>query len=270
MMRNLIRIASAIAPGPISRLAYDKLTNPQLHKLRLFEEEVLAKADVNWEDFQGKKVCTYRWGSGNRRILLIHGWEGQAGNFWAIVDALLAMDYTVYAFDAPSHGRSDKGPTSMFAFTDWVKYQIQSLGVNKLISHSFGGVATTYALSQLPETEIEQYLMITTPDRFSQRIQDVSEQVGINETVKQRLIDRLTAETKQDLTKLNVSDFVQQIKVKEALIIHDRDDRVIPLSYSEGVHAKWPQSRLEVIEGTGHYRILSDAQTLTLMRDFLN
>ncbi|NJK83035.1 MAG: alpha/beta hydrolase [Saprospiraceae bacterium] len=203
-------------------------------------------------------------------MLLIHGWEGQAGNFADLVQKLLEQDYTVYAFDAPSHGFSSKGKTSLFEFTELVGILIQKYKVKKLVSHSFGGVATTYALFNDKNLKIDKYVLLTTPDKFIERINDVAEQVGITEKVKEKLVKRLEKETKLDVKKLNVSEFVKEINVSSALIIHDTKDTVIPIGRSKNVQANWQNCTFAEIQGTGHFRILRTESVIEKTLAFLN
>ncbi|MCB0840748.1 MAG: alpha/beta hydrolase [Bacteroidetes bacterium] len=110
---------------------------------------------------------------------------------------------------------------------------------------------------------------MTTPDKFIERIDDVAETVGINDKVKKQLIDRLEKETDQDVSKLNVSEFVQSIHVGKSLIIHDKNDRVIPIDRSKNVHKNWSNSSFKEIEGTGHFRILRTEAVLDMVVAFL-
>lgn len=249
--------------------AYKQLTNPQVKKLRENEALVLDQARKESFSFKDFDIKLYEWGEGKKKILLIHGWEGQAGNFADLIQELLKEDYKIYAFDGPSHGYSSRGKTSLFEFTELVSILIRKFGVNTLVSHSFGGVATTYALSVNQDIQIDKYLLLTTPDRFIERINDVSETIGITEKVKHLLIDKLQNETGQDVYGLNVSDFVQQIKVREALIIHDKNDQVIPIARSKKVNDKWAAAKFKEVEGTGHFRILRDTTVLEAVLDFL-
>ena len=111
--------------------------------------------------------------------------------------------------------------------------------------------------------------MLTTPDKFIERIEEVSADIGITAKVKNSLISKLASETGKDIYTLNVSDFVKVIKVKQGMIIHDCADRVIPIAKSKNVHKNWHQSRLVEIEGTGHFRILRDPTTWGYVLDFL-
>lgn len=269
MRKKVIHFLSKVAPRLVAKLAYNQLSTPQISKLRAHEVEVLDKSEKAVFPFRGFAIQTYKWGRGKDKILLVHGWEGQAGNFADIIERLLKEDYCVYAFDAPSHGFSSKGKTNLFDFTDLVGILIKEYQVTRLISHSFGGVAVTYALSKLPAIHIEKYLLLTTPNRFRERIDEISAQVGITEEVKLRLINRLKNEVDGDIETLNVSDFVKKINVAKALIIHDKNDKVIPITISRTVNENWKASTLLEIEGTGHFRILRTPAVIDQSIEFL-
>ena len=175
----------------------------------------------------------------------------------------------MHAFDAPSHGFSSKGKTSLFEFTELVGVLIRRYDVRNLISHSFGGVATTYALFKNQDLQIDKYVLLTTPDKFTERIDDVSEMVGITNKVKDRLIKKLEEEVKTEVTHLNVSEFVKSIKVKKSIILHDKEDKVIPISRSMNVHKNWEVSEFRTVHGTGHFRILRTEEVIENVMDYL-
>lgn len=269
MTKKIIQILSGIVPNLFVKLAFDKLTNPQLRKLREREAEVLNTASVEDILFKGFNIKTYHWEGTKEGILLIHGWEGQAGNFSDLILKLRKEGFNIFAFDAPSHGFSSKGETSLFEFTELVGELIRKYKVRKLISHSFGGVATTYALYENQDIEIDKYALITTPDRFLERIEDVSVQYGINRKVIKKLITKLENDYNIIVDKLNVSDFVKVIKVQESIIFHDKKDKVIPIERSKNVYQNWDQCVFKEVEGTGHFRILRDESVLEEVVGFI-
>ncbi len=270
MKKLLVRIASNLFPNQITSFAYNQLSNPQVRKLRENEITTLEKANKERFNFKDFDIQLYSWEGGEKKVLLIHGWEGQAGNFSDLIEKLLIDGFTVYSFDAPSHGFSSKGKTSLFEFTELVGVLIKKYQVKLLVSHSFGGVATTYALFKNQDIQIEKYVLITTPDKFLERINDVSEMVGINDKVKNLLINRLEKETNNDVKNLNVSEFVKSINVEKSLIIHDINDKVIPISRSKNVHKNWDVSKFMEVEGTGHFRILRTKEVINSVINYLN
>jgi len=269
--KRIIRILSTIAPYKVAQLAYKTLTNPQVRKLRVHELELLDKSKKEVKRFEGFEIQTYRWGNPkDEKILLIHGWEGQAGNFADIIKELLENNFYVIAFDGPSHGFSSKGKTSLFEFSDLVGEMIKESECRKLISHSFGGVATTLALFNNQNIEIDKYALLTTPDKFKDRIDDVGRSVGITTKVKKILIEKLEGEMGVKVSEANVSSFVKGINVKKSLIIHDKNDKVISVEQSKNVHKNWEVSTFREIEGTGHFRILRTPKVCDEVIRFMN
>lgn len=270
MNKNFIRALSFLFPNRVADLAYKRLTHPQSAEMREHEKAVLNSSSQQMVDFKGFKISTYRWGEGEKKVLLIHGWEGHAGNFSELIPVLLTNGFTVYAFDAPSHGLSSRGPTSFVGFSEVVEFLIEQYGVSKLVSHSFGGVTTVFALRRRPDLRMEKYVLLTTPDRFSERIQNVADRTGISEKAKQILIGRLEREYGEKVETMNISDFVREVEVEESLIIHDIHDRIIPIRQSRNVHRKWKASQMREIEGTGHFKILRTDWVIDEVVAFLN
>ena len=268
--RAIVGLLSRLFPHKMSQFAFYKMSNPQVLKLRDHEIECLNRSEKKRIQYKDFFIQTYTWRGGPKSVLLIHGWEGQAGNFSDLVDVLIDNEYTVYAFDAPSHGFSSKQNTSIMDFTSCVADIIRKLEVDKLVSHSFGGVATTYALFQNQDIEIDKYVLLTTPDKFSERIDDVASHVGISEKVKRIMIDNIEKETGLIVNTLNVSNFVKEVKVNQALIIHDKNDKVIPITASKNVANNWKECEFKAIQGTGHFRILRTPEVLNNVLEFLD
>lgn len=270
MKKMLINIASHLVPRIVVQMALHQLNNPQVRKLRKHEEQVLQTAVQTRFRFKSFDIQHYHWAGSGPRVMLIHGWEGQAGNFADIIEKLREQDYEIIAFDGPSHGHSSKGSTSPVEFCELVGTLMDRHQPTHLVSHSFGGVPTTFALSQRPQLAIESYVLLTTPDRFMDRIDEISNQVGVSNGVRNRLVAKLRQDIGLPLESLNVSDFVQKANVKRSLILHDEADRIVPLAISERIQRNWPISRLEVVRGTGHYRILREEEVVKRVIAFLH
>jgi len=269
MIKIIFKLLSGIFPTIFVKIVFDKLTNPQIRKLREREIDVLKTSIENEINFKEFKIKTYEWKGSREGVLLIHGWEGQAGNFSDLILKLKNQDFSIYAFDAPSHGYSSKGDTSLFEFADLVAELMKRYKVRKLISHSFGGVAATSALYKNQDIQIDKYALLTTPDTFLERIEDVSIQYGINKKVIKKLIKKLEKDYEIRVDELSVSNFVKVIKVQKSIIFHDKNDKVIPIERSLNVHQNWKQSTFKEVEGTGHFRILRDENVLNEVIAFI-
>lgn len=270
MNKTGLKIISTFFPGYAASLAYRKLNNPQIKKIRPHELAVLDKADKETIKFKGFDIQCYTWKRGDNKVLLIHGWEGQAGNFADLIEKLLENNYTVYAFDAPAHGFSSKGKTSLYQFTELVGLLIKKYSVKKLVSHSFGGAATTAALFIDKDLKIDRYVLFTVPDKYTERINEIAAQTGISSRVKKKLLKRLEKDIKFNLNDWNVSYFVKHINVENALIIHDTNDAVIPIEQAKNVHLNWTNSEFLEITKTGHLRILRRETVIDAALHFLD
>ena len=111
-------------------------------------------------------------------------------------------------------------------------------------------------------------MLITCPDKFLERIEAVAHYFGLSKGVVDRLIIKIEQDYDLDVGRLNVSEFVKEVKVRKAFILHDQDDRQLPLSQAINVHENWSNSELEIVRGTGHFKILQDEGVIAKILNF--
>ena len=80
----------------------------------------------------------------------------------------------------------------------------------------------------------------------------------------------LVEEVKKQIDEINVEDYAQKSSVEKALLLHDTNDRVLPVEKSREVARKWPAAKLIEVTGTGHYKILGEKKVLDKVMEFLN
>lgn len=270
MNKSIIQFLSNVFPSFFAKKLYHHLLNPQVRAMKEKDREVLAKAEKEILTIHNNSIYLYTWGSTGDKILLVHGWEGNAGNYSYLIEQLLANQYMVYAFDAPGHGNSSGGANVMFEFINTVKTIITQLGIKKVISHSFGSVATTYSLAQLPDHKIDKYVLLTTPCTFRSYVSNISGRMGLSERAINLFLRKLEKEIGEKIDELDVSKYVQKMSVTKAIIIHDVMDKVIPISEAEEVAHNWKNAEIFKISNTGHFRILRTPDVANITIDFMN
>jgi len=265
--RMYFKFLDLLSPSIAARKVYHIMSNPRIHKLREFEVKALDRSLKEQIKFKRFDIQKYSWGdAGNPVALLIHGWEGQAGNFGAMIDLLLDKGYQVIAYDAPAHGNSSKGNTSMFEYADFITERLKVHKPRVILSHSFGSVTAAFALKQNPDVHVDQWYLITTPFHFRDRINEMAEFIGVSQRTIRHLITNLEKEIKIPLNDLNMEVYGGNLKnLDEAFIIHSSSDRVIPIEKARLSHKAIPQSKLIELENLGHYRILWSKQLLDIL-----
>ena len=64
------------------------------------------------------KISCYAWGKGEKTILLAHGWDARAMDFYKMIPVLVDHGYKVIAFDGPGHGHSEGNSSNMVDFKE--------------------------------------------------------------------------------------------------------------------------------------------------------
>ena len=189
MKKLLFVFLNRFFPSVTANMITQIMASPRVRPLKDFEEEVLEKAHKERVPYQQFEVQQYSWGNPSHpKVLMIHGWEGRAGNFGALVAILLQKGYHVIAYDAPAHGKSSRGKLSMFQVLSFVSEMIGTHQPEILISHSFGSVCAAFSLADHPDLMIRQWYMVTTPNNFKDRINDMALKFGLTKSTLNQLI----------------------------------------------------------------------------------
>ena len=112
------------------------------------EREWLASAQQLTLTHRDRPLAVYHWGNGPT-ILLVHGWHGRGAQLAAFAAPLVAAGFRVVAFDAPAHGRTPGHATDLPEVSEALLTVANAFTpLHGVIAHSFGAVATLYAIAQ--------------------------------------------------------------------------------------------------------------------------
>lgn len=265
------KILDRFSPSLAARKMYTVMTNPRVRKLRNFEEQVLNQAEQKRIPFNGFDIQTYRWGdSGGKTALMVHGWEGQAGNFGSLIPELVNRGYQVVAYDAPAHGRSSKDKTNMFDIPDLTANFLVEYQPELIISHSFGSVITAMSLKKHPEVLVKNWIMITTPYIYINYIKGVTQYFGLSKKTFKKLIERVEVSLGEPIENLNMASYCSALdNIERATIIHSIKDKVIPIDSARQTNAGFAKSQLIELDNLGHYGILWSDQTKKIVTELI-
>lgn len=260
-----------IFPRAAGKKAFELFATPRTRAKHRTPEPLLAEARIFDVLFGKHLLKCYAWGSGERTVLLVHGWESRGTALRSFVPALVEQGYRVVAMDGPAHGDSGGTKTHIRNFGQAVQTVIRRLGdVESIITHSFGGAATVYALSVLDTSiAIDKLVLIGTPNRM-ENVWKASVKTMNVPRVAANHYRRLTEEKARiPLSEATLSKLGLKAQVKEALIVHDTTDQAVSLEAAQLLAEAWPHARMLVTEGYGHFRLMKNPDVIRRVAEFV-
>lgn len=265
-LRRSIRITAAISPTIAARLALAAFFRPG-PRMPVHERDAATDLAGHREylHMHGRDVATYRWGTGTRTALVLHGWQGRASQLAPLVHELVAADFTVVSFDAPAHGASDGRRADI---TDWLEASAELArrhgGFDAVVGHCFGGLAAlAFARDDAAIRWVAVIAAAASPAAFLHEFSTMLELDDETRTRFEHLFYARLGET--PATAITHYDAVAHPlpATTGLLVVHDREDRRMPDAGSLHLHdAHRGQSRLIRTTGLGHARLLSDDAVL--------
>jgi pimeloyl-ACP methyl ester carboxylesterase len=213
-----------------------------------------------------ERIAYYRWGSADRRVLLVHGWGGRAAQFFALIRHLTDAGFEVIAFDAPAHGASSGSFASGPAFAHAARAVVEVSGpFYGIVAHSLGAPASAIALSQ--GLTIERAVFLAPAAFIEPLLEEFIRLRRLPEPVATELRQRFAARYSAEI--ISVPHMARDFRTP-VLIFHDPEDRDLSFSHGEAIATAWPSAELIAASGVGHWRILRDQTVIERTIAFLN
>ena len=256
-MRSIFFALGHAFPNLMSSLAFKRFTTPRKKRKRLDEPSIFEEAEREYLHHRGKQIATYKWGNKNRTVLLAHGWEGSAYNYWELIPILLEQGFTVIAVDAPAHGQSDGKRTDLYEYAEVLNKLIEHTGPpSAIIAHSGAGISVGILLSYLYKgPNIGKVVCMGSPAKLSYAIDNFVKYLGLPNKISKGMIRHI--EKKYD--SIDRFDLTQMgnifCKRTQTLLIYDHRDKVVPLSDLYEIERSWGVSKSIRTSGVNHYKM---------------
>jgi pimeloyl-ACP methyl ester carboxylesterase len=246
---NLLAI---VHPKKLKKDGFQLFCNPFARKVKPHQLEFLQKGMSDVLNLEGYKIQTYKWGSGSKKILLVHGWQSHSFRWKNYIEHLVKNDFTVYALDAPAHGLSSGKSIHVVLYAKVINAFLElNSEISSIVSHSIGGFATTYFLDQYKEHTIEKAVIMGAPGEASEFFDFYKETLGLTTKSLNLIIDEFQVQLGNVPTYFSSAKFAESILIP-ALIVHDKNDLATNYNYSIRLNKHWKNSELILTEGLGH------------------
>ena len=257
-MRSSISILTRVSPDLAARFA-----NYLWFKTQRFPEpkrEAMILEKARWEtlDVDDKKIQIYIWGEDDRpAVLLVHGWNGRAGQLGSFALDLVEKGYRVVGFDSPAHGRSPGSSTTLPTISQVIQEIDRQYGSFQAgITHSFGGMCLMHAIGE--GMKLDKVSCISPASDVSSLVKLFASILKIEPqvvTIQKRMLEQQFGEDIWE--KFSIPNIVKTISTP-GLIIHDQHDEDVPVVSGKLIARAWKGSEFVLTSKLGHRRILRD------------
>jgi len=257
------------APNMAGKWAWKLFFTP--FKFPTPKKEQVAADTANKFSFEseGYTIQGYEWGTGDKSILLLHGWSGRATQWMNFIKPLNDSGYKVIAIDGPAHGNSTGKMTDIVKFQRILKQTVAMYPeIDTMITHSFGGAATMFGIQN--GLKLKQLVNIGTPTDVDYIIADFLRRINATAISGQRFRQRVINDFGNSFDYYSVKESIKFAQDTDVLMIHDRSDKEVPVQHSIDVHEANPTTQLVITEGLGHMRILKDEKVIERAIEFIN
>ncbi len=230
----------------------------------------LIDARSSFVPHKGRAIATWRWGSREApAVLLAHGWGGHAAQMRAFVFPLLSAGFRVIAYDQPAHGVSEGRLTGLPDFAEVLTEIAAYHGdVQAVIGHSLGAAATALAIAS-GKARFSTAVLVSPPADMVGYSRRFARWYWMPEAVRRAMQAAIEERYGVLWESLDVRRLAARIHAR-ALVVHDRDDRIVPWTQGAQVASHWPGARLLSTDGLGHRRILDDEFVTRAAADFVS
>jgi pimeloyl-ACP methyl ester carboxylesterase len=247
-----INLLVYFSPRKAGELGFSLFCTPQGIPLKDHQRKFLDSSEKSSFLCDGLRIQVYRWGSGKKRILFLHGWQSHTFRWKNYIESLSKEEFTIYAFDAPGHGNSGGKYLNLPIYSQALETFLNLVGpVDSIVGHSLGSFTALYTFHRLESAPAQELILTATPGEVSEFLQFYRDFLGLSHRTEIAIRNTFKRFIDNFPEYFSASRFAAKVNVK-GLIIHDIGDFETPILHAHAVHRAWKQSALITTSGLGH------------------
>jgi len=260
--KNKLRTLGYLSKEKAASEAFRLFCTPYTRKITQKRPAIFTKATPKLVDFEGLAIVGYGWQApqpNGKKVMILHGFSSYAYKFEHYVPLLLQMGYEVLAFDAPGHGDSEGKIVNALVYKRFICLvnELEN-GIDAFIAHSFGGLALSLALQELPGAASKKMVLIAPATETTTALQWFYNMLQVQPDLQAAIEAYIISMAGKPISYFSVTHSLSVIDTP-CLWIHDKNDRICPFSdtLQAQTNAK-AQQEFFITEGLGHNKVYRD------------
>ena len=263
------KLLEKISPKLATAFAAKLFVTPIKHKIPKREWHMdgqSRQSKLNIPKIQ-KTINLYEYGTGEKKVLLVHGWSGRGTQLVKIADLMVSLGYQVISFDAPAHGKSAGNSTIMIEFIASIHEINRLYGPFEFaIGHSLGGMAILNAIKE--NFAVKKSVIIGSGDIITDIVLDFTEKLGLSESIAYSMQKKFEKKYQVPMNDFSGARAAQAVKIP-VLVVHDEQDGDVPVKAAHQICKYLSNHELMITSGLGHRKVLGDEAVLERIRTFV-
>lgn len=268
---------SLVAPSYAAKKGFDIFQKVRKKDIRPREEnffkaakhfQVEAILDIEKID----QIDCYEFGNPDQPlVVLVHGWDSNAGSLSQIANKLVEEGKRVVLFNLPGHAFSVHDSTNLLECKNAVTAVLNHIDPKpgfSMISHSFGSAVVAYALSK-NTYELDKLIFLTNPNKVEHIFTEFKNFIGLNNRAYKALLKITRDKLGVPVEEVSVVANLSKVNYQQLLLIHDKNDKVLGYHNSLEVKEGNPKAKLLTFENIGHYKMLWNKEVISNCATFL-
>ena len=191
--------------------------------------------------------------------MILHGFSSYAYKFEHYVPLLLQMGYEVLAFDAPGHGDSEGKIVNALVYKRFICLvnELEN-GIDAFIAHSFGGLALSLAMQDLPDAANKKMVLIAPATETTSALHGFYKMLQVQPDLQAAIEAYIISMAGKPISYFSVTHSLKVIDTP-CLWIHDKNDSICPFSDTlQAQTSAKPHQEFFITEGLGHNKVYKD------------
>ncbi len=247
-----LNVLAWIAPSKAGRKGFFLFCRPRRRPVKPHHLEFLDTSEKFTVKYAGKRVQGYRWGTGERKILLLHGWESHSYWWKGVVNSLSKEQFSLYSIDAPGHGLSEGSYLNIPHYSGLIEQLVLSHGkIHAILGHSLGAFSSVYTMHRLPQLPVSKMVVMASPGEAKEFFSHLQKVLGLSQRSMKAIRDYFVEKLGHGPDYFSLEEFASTLTLP-GLIIHDAEDKEAPYQHALQAHTNWKNSEMVTTTGLGH------------------
>jgi len=247
-----LNILYEIIPDKAVDQSFKLFLTPRKGRINAIAEDFLKTASETAQiTVDQHQIQTYIWKGGNRKVLLVHGWESNTFRWKALIEKLLKQNFTVISLDAPAHGNSDGEFSNVPVYGKAVVELIEKYKIQYAVGHSLGGFALLYQQYKGGVSSLKKMVLLAPALEMANIVKGFQNTLGLKQPLIEDFGKRFEEEYDYSLSDFSVLNLLEKSDIP-TLFIHDRDDQIVSYKESKNLVEQWDNAKLILTDGLKH------------------